>query len=54
MLKDLVTNTTYLNSLFTEKDFNFINSFDNELSEINSKISYQEDIRDKNTYIIKM
>ena len=47
MLKDLVTNTTYLNSLFTEKDFNFINSFDNEISEINAKISYQENIRDK-------
>ena len=47
MLKDLVTNTNYLNSLFTEKDFNFINSFDNEISEINAKISYQEAIRDK-------
>lgn len=47
MLKDLVTNKNYLNSLFTEKDFNFINSFDNEIAEINSKISYQEGIRDK-------
>ena len=47
MLKDLVTNRNYLNSLFTEKDFNFINSFDNEISEINSKISYQESLRDK-------
>lgn len=47
MLKDLVTNKNYLNSLFTEKDFNFINSFDNENAEINSKISYQEGIRDK-------
>lgn len=47
MLKDLVTNKNYLNSLFTEKDFNFINSFDNEIAEINSKISYQEGLRDK-------
>lgn len=47
MLKDLVTNKNYLNSLFTEKDFDFINSFDNEIAEINSKISYQEGIRDK-------
>lgn len=47
MLKDLVTNKNYLNSLFTEKDFDFINSFDDEISEINSKISNQEEIRDK-------
>ena len=47
MLKDLVKNKNYLNSLFTEKDFNFINSFDDEITEINSKISYQENIRNK-------
>ncbi|MGN1327728.1 MAG: hypothetical protein ACI4VQ_06630 [Clostridia bacterium] len=47
MLKDLVTNKDYLNSLFTEKDFNFINSFDSEISGINSKITEQEKTRDK-------
>lgn len=47
MLKDLVTNKNYLNNLFTERDFNFINSFDNEIAEINSQISYQENIRNK-------
>ena len=46
MLNDLVTNQNYLNTLFTEKDFNFINSFNSEIKEINSKISYQEKLRD--------
>lgn len=46
MLNDLVTNQNYLNNLFTEKDFNFINSFNSEIKEINSKISYQEKLRD--------
>ena len=47
MLKDLVQNLNYFNGLFTEKDFNFINSFDSEIEEVNLKISYQEKIRDK-------
>lgn len=47
MLKDLVTNKNYLNSLFTEKDFNFIDSFDSEISTINLKIANQEKTRDK-------
>lgn len=47
MLKDLVTNKNYLNSLFTEKDFNFIDSFDSEISTINLKIAKQEKTRDK-------
>lgn len=46
MLKDTVTNANYLNNLLTEKDFNFINSFDDEIKNINEKISYQENIRD--------
>lgn len=52
MLKDLVTNKKYLNSLFTEKDFDFINSFDSEIAEINSKVSYQQNIRDKIVQLI--
>ena len=52
MLKDGFTNANYLNSLFTKKDFDFINSFDDEISNINSKISYQEDIRDKIVQLI--
>lgn len=52
MLKDGFTNANYLNSLFTKKDFDFINSFDDELSKINSKISFQEDIRDKIVQLI--
>ena len=47
MVNDFVTNTDYLNSLFTEKDFNFMNSFQKEITEIQSKISYEEAIRDK-------
>lgn len=47
MSKNSISNKTYLNSLFTEKDFNFINSFDTEISELNSRISYQESIRNK-------
>lgn len=47
MLKDLVANKDYLNSLFTEKDFNFIDSFDSEISTINLKIAKQEKTRDK-------
>lgn len=47
MLKDLVTNKNYLSNLFTEKDFNFINSFDREISKINSQIEKQEKTRDK-------
>lgn len=47
MLKDLVTNKNYLSNLFTEKDFNFINSFDSELSKVNLKIASQEKTRDK-------
>lgn len=47
MLKNLVTNKNYLNNLFTEKDFDFIDSFDSEISEINSKIATQEETRDK-------
>ena len=46
MLKDLVTNKNYLSNLFTEKDFNFINSFDRELSKINFQIEKQEKTRD--------
>ena len=42
MLKDLVTNKNYLSNLFTEKDFNFINNFDREISKINSQIEKQE------------
>ena len=52
MLKDGFTNANYLNSLFTKKDFDFINSFDDEISNINSKISYQEDVRDKIVQLI--
>ena len=47
MLKDLVTNKNYLSNLFTEKDFNFINNFDREISKINSQIEKQEKTRDK-------
>lgn len=47
MLKELVINENYFNTIFSEKDFNFINNFDNEIAELNSKISYQENIRDK-------
>lgn len=52
MLKDLVESKNYLNNLFTDKDFNFINSFNNEISELNSKISSQQDMRDKIVQLI--
>ena len=52
MLKDGFTNANYLNSLFTKKDFDFINSFDDEISNISTKISYQEDVRDKIVQLI--
>ena len=46
MVKDLVTNASYLNNLLSEKDFNFINNFDDEIKSINTKISEQENTRD--------
>ena len=46
MVKDLVTNASYLNNLLSEKDFNFINNFDDEIKSINTKISEQENARD--------
>ena len=47
MLKDLMANKNYLNSLFTKNDFDFINSFDEEINQINQKIAKQEKLRDK-------
>ena len=46
MLKDVVTNVNYLNNILTEKDFDFINNFDDEIKNINIKISNQENVRD--------
>lgn len=46
MLKEIVTNANYLNNVLTEKDFNFINNFDDEIKNINLKISNQENTRD--------
>ena len=46
MVKDLLTNASYLNNLLSEKDFNFINNFDDEIKSINTKISEQENTRD--------
>lgn len=47
MLKDLVTSKNNLNSLFTEEQFNFMNSFDSEISEINSKLVNTEKTRNE-------
>lgn len=46
MLKDVVTNVNYLNNILTEKDFDFINNFDDEIKNMNQKISNQENVRD--------
>lgn len=47
MLENIVDSKNHLNSLLSEKDFNFINNFKDEISKINSKISYQDELRNK-------
>lgn len=46
MLKEMIYNSTYINELFTSKDFEFINGFDSEIAKLDSQIHIEEQKRD--------
>lgn len=46
MLKEMIYNSTYINELFTSKDFEFINEFDSEIAKLDNQIHIEEQKRD--------
>lgn len=52
MLKDITYNSDFLNSLFAEKDFSFINGTDKESEDLQLKIKQQESEREHIIYFI--